>query len=241
MNWCGTKRRFHGEASSDRVPCTPSFRLSASFQHEHPAPSLQFVESHTLLSHLAEAWAYVTLGASGIITEEAAPIVGGFAAHEGHLGLVRVMIACAIGTWVGALLLYALGRWRGKWVRKRFRRAGRYVTRMLVFVRRSPWRSAFAVRFAFGARIVLPLACGAARLRLPIYVIGTAIASVIWSVAFTFVGWLFGETALLMLGHIRKYEDVVAALLVVGVVLVFIVVVRRRQGATLIEPGAPDS
>ena len=32
------------------------------------------VESHTLLSHLAEAWAYVTLGASGIITEEAAPI-----------------------------------------------------------------------------------------------------------------------------------------------------------------------
>ena len=39
------------------------------------------MESHTLLSHLAEAWAYISLGASGIITEEAAPIVGGFAAQ----------------------------------------------------------------------------------------------------------------------------------------------------------------
>ena len=118
------------------------------------------VESHTLLSHLAEVWAYVTLAASGIITEEAAPIVGGFAAHEGHLGITRVILACALGTWSAGVGLYALGRWRGKWVRKRFKRAGRYVTRLIVFVRRRPWRSAFAVRFAFGARIVLPIACG---------------------------------------------------------------------------------
>jgi len=201
------------------------------------------VESHTLLSRLAEAWAYVTLGASSIVTEEAAPIVGGFAAHEGHLGLVRVMIACALGAWVAAILLYALGRWRGKWVRKRFRGAGRYVTRMLVFVRRSPWRSTFAVRFAFGARIVVPIACGAARLRLPIFLVGTAIASVVWSVVFTLAGWLFGETALLILGHIRRYEDIVAGLLVAGVVLVFVVVIRRRQGATIVEPSTdlPDS
>jgi membrane protein DedA with SNARE-associated domain len=195
------------------------------------------VESHTLLSHLAEAWAYVTLGASGIITEEAAPIVGGFAAHEGHLGFIRVVLACAIGTWGAAVGLYALGRWRSKWVRKRFRRVGRYVTRLLVFVRRSPWRSAFAVRFAFGARVVLPIACGAARLRLPIFLVGSAIASVIWATAFAMVGWLFGDAALLVLGHIRRYEDIIAALLVFGVILVFVMLIRKRQTTTrLIEP-----
>jgi membrane protein DedA with SNARE-associated domain len=191
------------------------------------------VESHTLLSHLAEAWAYVTLAASGIVTEEAAPIVGGFAAHEGHLGITRVILACALGTWSAGVGLYALGRWRGKWVRKRFKRAGRYVTRLIVFVRRRPWRSAFAVRFAFGARIVLPIACGAARLRLPVFLIGTAIASIVWSALFAFVGWLFGETALLVLGHIRRYEDFIAAFLIAGVVLVFVVLIRRRHAPTL--------
>jgi len=199
------------------------------------------VESHTLLSHLAEAWAYVTLGASGILTEEAAPIVGGFAAHEGHLGFVRVVLACSIGTWAAGVALYALGRWRSKWVRKRFRKVGRYVTRLLVFVRRSPWRSTFAVRFAFGIRIVLPIACGAARMRLPVYLIGTALASIIWSTLFALVGWLFGETALLVLGHIRRYEDVIAGLLIVGVVLVFVVLIRRRQSPPLLSEQTPTT
>lgn len=197
------------------------------------AGKFQPVESHTLLSHLAEAWAYVTLGASGIITEEAAPMVGGFAAHEGHLGFIRVVLACAIGTWAAGVGLYALGRWRSKWVRKRFRKIGRYVTRMLVFVRRSPWRSAFAVRFAFGARIVLPIACGVARLRIPVFLIGSAIAALVWSAIFATLGWIFGETALLILGHIRRYEDEIAMLLVVAVALVFVVVIRRRQAALL--------
>lgn len=197
------------------------------------------MESHTLLSHLAEAWAYVTLGASGIITEEAAPIVGGFAAHEGHLGLKRVILACSLGTWLAAVALYALGRWRGKWVRRRFPRAGRYMTRLIVFVRRSPWRATFAVRYAFGIRIVFPVACGAARLRLPIFLTGTAIACVTWSAMFSLVGWLFGETALLVLGHIRKYEDVIAGLLVAAVILVFVVLVRRRQVARLAKESGP--
>ena len=200
------------------------------------------MESNTLLSHLAEAWAYITLGASGIITEEAAPIIGGFAAHEGHLGFARVVVACALGTWVAGVALYALGRWRGRGVRKRFRKAGRYITRLLVFVRRSPWRSAIAARFAFGARIVLPIACGAARLPLPIFLIGSAIASVVWAATFATVGWLFGETAMAVLGHVQRYEDLIAALLVVGVILVFVVIIRKRQvAAALLENEARSS
>ena len=191
------------------------------------------MEANSLLSHLAEAWAYITLGASGIITEEAAPIVGGFAAHEGHLGLKRVILACSLGTWGAAILLYVLGRWGGKWIRRRFPRAGRYMTRLIVFVRRSPWKATFAVRYAFGIRIVFPIACGAARLRLPVFLTGTAIACVTWSTIFALVGWGFGQTALLALGHIRRYEDVIAGLLVVSVVVVFFVVVRRRRAARL--------
>lgn len=206
------------------------------------------MESHTLLSHLAQVWAYVSLGASGILTEEAAPLVGGFAAHEGHLGFVRVVLACAIGVWAAGIGLYVLGRWRGKWVRKRFRRIGRYVTRLLVFVRRRPWRSTFAVRFAFGARIVLPIACGAARLRIPVFLIGSAVASLVWAALFATLGWLFGDAALLVIGHIRRYEDVIAGLLVASVVVVAVILIIRHRPPPLIDqtettgsgPALPD-
>jgi membrane protein DedA with SNARE-associated domain len=193
------------------------------------------VEAQTLLSRLAEAWAYVTLGASAILTEEAAPILGGFAAYEGHLGFVRVVLACAIGTWVPAVGLYALGRWRGRWVRKRFPRVRRYLTPLLVYVRRSPLKSVLAVRFAFGVRIVLPIACGAARMRMPLFFIGTAFVALLWSATFSFVGWLFGESAVLILGHLRRYEDLVAGVIVTAVVLVFVLVVRRRRARRLAE------
>jgi membrane protein DedA with SNARE-associated domain len=193
------------------------------------------VESDTLLSHFAEAWAYITLGASAILTEEAAAILGGFAAHEGHLGFVRVVLACALGTWLPAVCLYALGRWRGRWVRKRFPGVRRYLTPLLVYVRRSPWQSVFAVRFAFGIRIVLPVACGAARLRMPIYLIGTAVAAVLWASTFVFAGWLFGQSAVLIMGHLRRYEDAAAALILVAVLLVFLIIVRRRRARRIAQ------
>ena len=193
------------------------------------------MESETLLSQFAEAWAYVTLGASAILTEEVAAILGGFAAHEGHLGFARVVIACAVGTWLPAVGLYALGRWRGRWVRRRFPGVRRYLTPLLVYVRRSPWQSVFAVRFAFGIRIVLPVACGAARLRMPTYLIGTAFAAILWSWTFTFIGWLFGQSAVLVMGHLRRYEDVAAALIVLGVLLVFLLIVRRRRARRIAQ------
>ena len=120
-------------------------------------------------------------------------------------------------------------------MRKRFRRMGRYVTRLIVFVRRRPWRSTFAVRFAFGARIVLPIACGAARLRIPVFLIGSAIASLVWAVLFATLGWLFGETALRVIGHIRRYEDAIAALLVAGVILIAMILYKRHQPPPLID------
>jgi len=71
-------------------------------------------------------------------------------------------------------------------------------------------------------------------MRIPIFLVGTAAASLIWATLFAMVGWLFGETALLVLGHIRRYDDMIAGLLVVGVVLVFVVLVRRRRNSALL-------
>jgi membrane protein DedA with SNARE-associated domain len=176
------------------------------------------------------------------VTEEVAPIVGGFAAAKGHLGLKRVMLAIALGSWGATTLLYFLGRWRGQWAHDRWPKVGQYMERAYTAVRKRPWRSSLLVRFAFGARLVLPLACGAAHVPLATYLVGSAISSVVWSVVFTLVGLAFGETAVTILGHVRRYDDYLALGIVAAVITVYFVLRRRRRAreALALRQAEPD-
>ena len=86
-------------------------------------------------------------------------------------------------------------------------------------------------RVAFGARIALPLACGAAHVHAGVFAAGTAIGALVWSAAFVTLGWFFGESAVLVLGSVRKYENVLLAVLVAAGIAVFFVVRRRQRQA----------
>ena len=185
--------------------------------------------SGTVLSRLNEAWAHVALGLSAIITEEIAPVVGGFAVQQGHLMFSHVVAACAIGVWCLALGSYAIGHYNRAWVRLSIRRRSKTVKRLMGAMRSRPWRSSVASRFAFGARIAFSMACGASRVPFGIYAAGSAIGAVIWAVVFTGLGWFFGESAVLVVGHVRRYEDAIVALLVVAGVVGYLVVRRRRD------------
>lgn len=188
-----------------------------------------------VLGFWGQLWAYVTLGATSIFTEEAAPLVGGVAAQQGHLGLVRVAIAITLGTSAAHIALYYLGRWRGKWVRRRWPKVGRYLTRALRFVRRYPWRSSLSVRYAYGLRLALPMACGAARVPIITYVIGSGISALTWSSLFTVIGWAFGRTAMQLLRHMERFEDVIVLAGVGAVGVAILLLTRRAARATAVD------
>ena len=104
------------------------------------------VQHQQALAALRRLWAYVTLGATGIITEEATPLIGGLAAHDRYLRLSMVMFSVAVGTWIADLGLYYVGRWRGRWARQRWPRLRTWMVRTFKIVRRHPWRVSIAVR-----------------------------------------------------------------------------------------------
>jgi membrane protein DedA with SNARE-associated domain len=166
------------------------------------------------IASLGERWTYLTLGISSILTEELAPLLGGFAAEQGHVRLTGVILACATGVFALSAVLYFVGRWRAGWVRLKLRRSPPIVKRLLRAMRWSPWRSTLLARIAFGGRIALPLACGAARVPPWIFFTGTAVASLVWAATLAGLGWAFGEGAVLVLGEVRRYEGVVMAVLV---------------------------
>lgn len=193
---------------------------------------------------LERFWAYVTLGAMGIVWEEASPLLGGVAAHNRDLALWWVINAVALGTWLAGMVLYYVGRWRGKWVRTRWRRARPLILRSVAIVRRHPWRAALAVRFAFGLRLALPFACGVGRVPVLTYAMGTAASCIVWSVAFTALGWWLGRTANVLLGQMRNIEGIIVALIALGSIAGYVWLRRRHvavRSAAILDRDAEQS
>ncbi len=177
---------------------------------------------------LERLWKYTALSATSIIFEEANPILGGIAVRHGRLGLLGVIVAVAVGTWIASIGLYFVGRWRIDWVRRRWPDRRELLTGALALVRRHPWRSALAIRFVYGLRIPLPVACGAARLPLPLYVVASGVSCWVWSAAFSYLGYAAGGAALRFLGFAQR-GDVRLAFMAILLAITLAVLVRRRR------------
>ncbi len=143
---------------------------------------------------------YLTLLVTVAFQEEAAPIAGALAAHHAHLDPLWVALSCGVGTWLGDLVLYVVGRHGRRFLdRPGFAKA-------LDVVRRHPRAAPLAVRFAYGMRFSLPIACGVARLPAPTYVAWVGLSAALWSGVFTVVGWTAGEIALRLFHDVQHYE-----------------------------------
>lgn len=193
-------------------------------------PLALLADAASWLAALSDApWTYVVLGATAIVTEELGPIFGGIAAHEGELQISRVIVAITLGGWIAGALLYALGRLKWEAIRRSFPKARATGTVALRVVRNNQLKASFFVRFAFGLRIVLPMACGAARVPLYIYLPVSLVGSAIWTAVFTGVGYAAGEAAVQAMGHFGRVGEVIGAIAVTTAVIAFFKWDRRRR------------
>jgi membrane protein DedA with SNARE-associated domain len=168
------------------------------------------------------------LGATSILFEEANPIWGGIRAKHGRLDVVGVVVAVALGTWLASIALYGLGYWRIDWVRARFPKKQRLLDAALQIVQRNPWRASLAIRFAYWLRLPLPIACGAARVPLSLYLLASAVSCVVWTLAFVSLGYWASAPALEALRYTRR-NDVRLALVALVITAALIYSVRRRR------------
>jgi len=193
-------------------------------------PVSLLVSEASWLAMMTDApWTYIVLGASTIITEELAPIFGGIAVHERELRLIPLIVAITLGGWIATSLLYTVGRLKWETIRRRFPRTRATGTVALRVVRRNPLTASFFVRFAFGLRIVLPMASGAARVPLYVFLPVSLIGSLAWTVVFTLVGYVAGEAAVQAIGHLGRAGEIVGAVLVTIAVFAFLRWQRRRR------------
>lgn len=155
-----------------------------------------------------------------MIEGEVALLLAGYAVHHGHLELLPTLLLATLGGTCTDSLYYWLGRKYGVKL-LRSRRSLRPVrARAILLLRKHGHVMAFAVRFAFGLRIALPIAIGASRMRPRTFHTYNLLGSFTFAVFYLAMGYGVGRT---IQGFIRRAGitelDAAIGLVVIGAIV----------------------
>jgi membrane protein DedA with SNARE-associated domain len=182
---------------------------------------------HTYIENYG-IWA-VLLGA--VIEGEAVVLIAGFLAHQHVLHAPSVALAAFCGSVVLDQLLFFVGRrYRDSKLVLRVCRT-RVFARALEILSNYPTSFILGFRFMYGFRTVGPIALGISRTPTLRYVILNIVAAAIWAVAFTAIGYVFGQAIETAYGRLHGLKPKLIAAVVIGVVFVLIyhLVGKRRH------------
>ncbi|MFJ6113602.1 DedA family protein [Agrococcus sediminis] len=168
--------------------------------------------------------------------------LAGFTAAQGGFTLAEAIIWTTIGSVVGALALYLLGRWLGH--ERLARIASRVplvrasdIDRTTAWFARHGWKTVLFGRFLPIFRSLISIPAGIERMPLPLFLGLTLVGSAIWNTIFIMIGFSLGRNYHV----IEPYMDalqwvVVAAVLIVIAWWVTARVLRnRREGKDLLH------
>ncbi len=169
------------------------------------------------------------------IPSEAILPLAGFLVGRGELGGVQAVAAANAGSVLGALILYALGRWGGRAVVLRYGRVLRVTENDLD--RAEGWFDKYGDAVVFFARMV-PLARSvvsipAGMLEMPVlrFTFLTTLGSALWNTLLVGAGWFLGANWERVSAIVGSISNAVLIVAVVAIVVLAIYWLRRpRRG-----------
>ncbi|WP_426182181.1 DedA family protein [Microbacterium sp. TWP3-1-2b2] len=158
--------------------------------------------------------------------------LAGFAAAQGTLGLVEVLIWTTVGSIVGALALYGIGAWLGR------RRMYAIVERLPLIKtqdveRTEAWFARHGSKAVFFGRMIpifrslISIPAGIERMPLLRFTLLTAAGSAIWNTIFVLAGYFLGANWHVVEEYAGVFQKVVIAVVVVAVAVWIVVRVRQ--------------
>ncbi|HVO12994.1 MAG TPA: phosphatidylglycerol lysyltransferase domain-containing protein [Vicinamibacteria bacterium] len=134
-------------------------------------------------------------------------------------GLFRLPVVIAVAVAANSLadqVYFQLARQRGRaWLERRFGQHPRYRRLMGFLARRGPLLLVVS-RFAYGLRVAIPAACGALGMGVLAFTAIDLLAGLLWAIPMGLLGYLAGGALGSLLEGVRRYEEGIALVLVVG-------------------------
>lgn len=196
------------------------------------------VVSSSWVEYVVRSFGYLGLAALMFLENLFPPIpsevilpLAGFLVGRGELGFVLALIAATTGSLVGALVLYALGRWGGRTLVLRYGGALRVGEADLDraegwFERYGNWIVLFARVLPF-ARSIVSIPAGILEMPMARFSLLTTIGTTAWNTLLLGAGWFLGE-------NWSRVNDLISpvsiVLLIFAAMVVVGFVVRQRRG-----------
>ena len=168
--------------------------------------------------------------------------LAGFTASQGDLSLIGAIIWTTGGSLVGALILYQLGRWLG-------REKIRYYAAKLPLVKikdidtAEEWFTKYETRVVLFGRMIpivrslISIPAGVEKMSLKLFVIYTAIGSLIWNTTLISAGYLLGEQWELVEQYVGILQKLVIAAVVFSIVYFVVARLKKRRKKTIKTQG----
>lgn len=153
-----------------------------------------------------ETYGLLAVFIGALVEGEAVFIAAGYALSEGYLPLGPTLGLAVLGGTLGDHFFFLLGRFWGARLLRRFGGMRAVRARAQLLMRRWGRATAFATRFAYGLRAVLPLTIGASRFPVLTFAVFNGLGAVLFAGVYLSVGYFFGEALEELLGRARGVE-----------------------------------
>ncbi|MFM8525036.1 MAG: DedA family protein [Cyanobacteriota bacterium] len=196
-----------------------------------------FESLNAVVEHWVEHWGYAGIVAGMVLENVIPPIpselimpLAGFYAAQGKLNLVLVVLSGVLGTVIGALPWYGVGRLAneerlGRWVE----RHGRWVGVSAAELARSRgWFQHHGAKVVFWGRLIpairtlISVPAGIEMMPFGSFLFWTTAGSLLWNLVLTLAGYFLGSHWEQVIAWIKPIEGVINKLIVLLVVAVVV-------------------
>jgi membrane protein DedA with SNARE-associated domain len=189
---------------------------------------------------LIQSYGYVAVFLGTLVEGETILVLAGYSISRGYLAPLPVLLLAVLACAMSDFFYFSLGRGYGLAITRRFPRLRRLRARGILLLREWGRPAAFLTRFAYGLRIVLPIAMGAARMKRRVFIPFNLLGSTTFVVVYVGLGYTFGEAIQGLLVRVRPYERwIILGIVLAGVLAWLIREWRLRRMRDLPEVPLP--
>jgi membrane protein DedA with SNARE-associated domain len=177
-------------------------------------------------------YGYIAILVGTFLEGETTVLLGGIFSKLNYMNLNRVMIWAFTGTILGDFTFFFLGKYFGRNFIERHEILRSRIPLANRIIRRYGNCIIFLVRFFVGVRGIILLLLGCTDIKKRTFFLYSTLSALIWSVAVSLIGYMFGKVVYIFVHDIRKYELYIVPAVLVGVILLIVFyrhIVKERE------------
>lgn len=150
-------------------------------------------------------YGYLALFIGSLAEGETVLLIAGVIVHQGLLNYGWTVVIAILGGTLGDQILFAVGRYYGSRLLKRFHSHQHKITKANALIHRYPSLFVIGVRFMYGLRLLGPIIIGASHLNPIKFFWLNIVGAIFWALIFVTLGYLGGRVISPWLHQLDQY------------------------------------